>query len=170
MSTENTDAIKFRKQKKKAKVRFAVQNRIRYFDQNHVTDTVEDAHDRDISIENNNVIHNIEDEDELKFDTSIQDPLYDHTQDRIDETYIHNKYAKQSAIQSDCTLCCANCFIFISYISQKLSIANTLHSLSNNPCTKHTKTIDNNYYAEIENMIINIDALRLKIVSLISNQ
>eukprot|EP01084_Bolivina_argentea_P124062 219849_1 len=55
-------------------------------------------------------------EDELKFDP---DPFYDARQDRTNANYVYKNYVSQSAGQSDCTVCCANCFMFISYVSQK---------------------------------------------------
>ena len=66
-----------------------------------------------------------EDEEErLKYDE--EDPLYDALRDGLDETYIFKKYANQSPIKSDCTLCCANCFVFIAYISQKFGFSDFL--------------------------------------------
>jgi len=53
----------------------------------------------------------------LKYTES--DILYDSKQDRIDEDYVHQKYHSNSVIQSQCTLCCANCFVFIAYVSIK---------------------------------------------------
>lgn len=66
----------------------------------------------------------------LKFTES--DTLYDSRKDRIDEDWCYQKYAQNAVIQSDCTLCCANCFVFISYVSQKLSMVDILAPMNLN--------------------------------------
>ena len=76
-----------------------------------------------------------EEEEELKYDALDPDPFYDSLRDRSNQQFVNEKYAKQSAIRSECTLCCANCFVFISYISEKCgSKENEFRSFSVSNC------------------------------------
>jgi len=135
MSTEKDQSVPFRKRKKR-KVQFTEKNKVRYFDQQHAAHHFEDEESADM-IQNSTVetdsesnhnqapkcTENVqrdedgEEDDELKFKSD--DPLYDASMDAIDEDYMKHKYSDQTALQSDCTVCCANCFVFISYVAEK---------------------------------------------------
>lgn len=181
MATSDGGIVKFRKRKKR-KVHFAAKNRVRYFDKNNATEDIDsdDEEDQDMEMKNNDnnqTNHNHENdknnkfimseddddnENELKYDINEADPLYDAQKDRSDQRYIQQKYAQKTAIQSDCTVCCANCFVFISYISQKFSFCFSIfYSLiSSVPCTKY-EYID----IAVSKILINVSVL--KIVGLI---
>eukprot|EP01084_Bolivina_argentea_P300793 518744_1 len=147
MSQQQEPTIRFRQRnKKRRQVKFNKTNSIRYFDNNEVntinTNTHIINHDDDsndieetnckppctkINKNNNSQLLNnnydIEDENEneneLKYDTTNVDPYYDENEDNNNAKYIYNKYTNNSTIANDCTLCCANCFVFISQQSQK---------------------------------------------------